>query len=326
MSALYNKRGERLKAIESLLFRNGQGLRAVELAQHCCVDRRTIYRDLAILEHLGVPVYQDDGRFFLNRDYYLTSIRMSFLEAVALFTAARAFGRVTDQQNPYIISALNKLASALPEPIAGHVEQLVDWMRSYPVDRNYVQTLETVIRAWIERRQIRLWASQSRTGDVLLYEMATYFIEPLATGGLYVVGLDDLTQAVQAVKLESVKRAKITEIAYDIPADFDPRPYLQSAWGLPTGDPQNATRVVLAFSPEVTPLIRERLWHSSQQIATLADKRCTLSLHVHDWHQLLPWLRSWGAQIEVLEPTSLRSELTAEAMRTLRLYGASAST
>ena len=56
MSARLINRGERLTAIERLLFRSGKGLRAVEIAESCGVDRRTIYRDLETLQKLGIPV------------------------------------------------------------------------------------------------------------------------------------------------------------------------------------------------------------------------------------------------------------------------------
>lgn len=313
-------RGERLTAIERMLFRNDQGMRAVEIAKACGVDRRTIYRDLAMLEKLGVPFSQRDGRFFLNRDYYLASVRMNFNEAVALFLAARVYTRSAEQQNPYIISALNKLCSALPETVSNHVDLIADWMRGNPIDRNYVQIMETIIRAWVERRSVKLWAGTSRSGDVQTYEFSPYFIEPTTTGGLYVVGMDRAEEAIRALRIEWIKRAKLLEDTYDIPASFDRRPYLESVWGMMASEAQDRVKVVLAFAPDVTPLIRERLWHTSQQIETLVDKRCTLTIHVHDWHEMLPWLRSWGSQVEVLEPTKLRHELAAEAVRVAQVY------
>ena len=42
----------RLRRIEHRLYNTPQGLRAVELAEYCGVDRRTVYRDLASLELL----------------------------------------------------------------------------------------------------------------------------------------------------------------------------------------------------------------------------------------------------------------------------------
>lgn len=324
MSTRLVNRSERLTAIEQMLFRSPQGLRAVEIAQACGVDRRTIYRDLAMLETLGVPVSQSDGRFFLNRDYYLASVRVNFNEAVALFLAARSYTRSAEQQNPYIISALNKLCAALPGPLSAHVDYIADWMRGNPVDRNYVQILETIIRGWVEQRVVKLWVASNRNGEVQVRDFATYFIEPTMTGSLYSIGFDVASQSVKVHKIERIKRAKLSDEYYEIPSHFDRRPYLESVWGVVGSDSRDKMRVVLAFAPDVMPLIRERLWHASQQIETLSDNRCTLTLQIGDWHDLMPWLRSWGSQVEVLEPAALRYELAVEAARVAQMYVAAA--
>lgn len=320
MSSRLINRGERLSTIERMLFRNAQGLRVVEIAQACGVDRRTIYRDLAMLEKLNVPVAQQDGRFFLNRDYYLATMRLNFNEAVALFVAARVLSRNAEQQNPHLVSALTKLSLTLPDPLSSHVNTVADWARANPVDRNYVQILETITHGWVERRQIKIWGSISRTESAQARNFSTYFIEPTTTGGLYAIGLDEVTNKIKAVKLDWVKRAKLMDETYEIPTQFDRRPYLESLGGIVSGPDEKKVRVVLAFPADVTPLVRERLWHGAQQIEILEDKRCTLSVEVAEPQDLLPWIRSWGSQMEVLEPTWLRAELMTEARRIAELY------
>jgi proteasome accessory factor B len=323
MSARLINRGERLTAIERMLFRNSQGLRAVEIAKACGVDRRTIYRDLGMLEKLGIPLTQQDGRFFINHNYYLSSVRLTFHEAIALFLAIRVFARNARQQNPAIVSALNKIGVALPEPLSSHVNYIADWVRGNPVDRNYVQILETITDAWIERRKVKIWGG-GRSGDMYSSDFLVYFIEPMTTGNLYVIGSEELTGSVKALKIEAIKRAKLLDTRYEIPTDFDRRPYLESVWGIMSGEGDERSKIELAFSTDLTPLIRERLWHNSQQIEILEDKRCTLSLEVSDWRELLPWIRSWGAQVEVLKPQELRKELEKEADKMVGLYRAAA--
>ncbi len=324
MSVRLLNRGERLSAIERMLFRNSMGLRAVDIARACGVDRRTIYRDLNTLEQSGVPIIQEDGRFFINREYYLANVRLNFNEAIALFVAARVLSRQAEQQNPHVISALTKLGAALPEPLASHVSYVAESIRGNPVDPSYVEVLEMVTRAWTERRRVKLWVSELKNGEINPREFATYFIEPTLTGGLHVVGFDELSQNVRAFRMEWIKRAKLVDGLYSLPANFDRRRYLASAWGSIIGDGEEKTRVVLAFSPDVTPLIKERIWHTSQRIETLEDKRCTLSVQVADWRELLPWIRSWGAQVEVLEPQGLQAELVAESERVVGMYRAAA--
>ena len=66
----------RLRRIEHRLYNAPRGLRATELAEYCGVDRRTIYRDLQSLEEMGVPVWEDQGRYGIERDSYLSTIRL----------------------------------------------------------------------------------------------------------------------------------------------------------------------------------------------------------------------------------------------------------
>lgn len=316
-------RAERLTMIERMLLRNSAGLRAVEIAKACGVDRRTIYRDLSMLDKVGVPISQQDGKFCINREYYSANIRLNFNEAVALFVSARMFSRHAEQQNPHVISALTKLASALPEPLASHVSYIADSVRSHPVDPNFVLVLDTITRAWLERRRVKLWGSLMKAGEVSVHEFSPYFIEPTVNGGLYVIGFDDLSQTTRTFKVVSIRRAKLLDTTFEIPRHFDRRHFLANMWGI-TGDGGAKVSVVLAFSPDVTPLIKERIWHTSQRIEILEDKRCTLSMQVSDWHELLPWIRSWGSQVEVLEPQALRWELAADAARMSEIYNSAA--
>jgi proteasome accessory factor B len=313
-------RTERLATIERMLSRNASGLRVVEIARACGVDRRTIYRDLALLTQVGLPIYQKEGRYFINHDYYLGTMRLNLNEAIALFLAARALSRQSDQQNPHIVSALAKLSMVLSEPIADHVSFMSDTIRGNAVDRGFVSILETVTRAWSEQQKLKLWYSPGGSTAITVHDFATYFLEPVMNSGLYAIGFDELSRCVRPFKLQWVRRVKLLPESYEVPSEFDPRPHLASAWGIMDDNTGETVKVVLAFSADVTPLIKERIWHNSQQLQTLADKRCTLSVQVANWREMLPWILSWGGQVEVLEPHDLRDALAEEAARVATLY------
>ncbi|MEL6272676.1 MAG: HTH domain-containing protein, partial [Chloroflexota bacterium] len=152
-------RDERHSLIENILFHSPEGVRAVELAERCGVDRRTIYRDMARLRKNGLPLYQKQGRFFVSREYYHAPVQLTLNETVALFTAVRVLSQVADQHNPHVISALNKLSEGLPEPMAAHVGTVGQMLRHHSVDRLFVRVTETIIHAWGERRWVRIWTA-----------------------------------------------------------------------------------------------------------------------------------------------------------------------
>lgn len=324
MSTQLINRTERLATIERMLFQAASGLRVVEIADACEVDRRTIYRDLDLLNEIGVPIYQKDGRYYLNHEYYVATVRLNINELVALYVASRGLAYYVEQQNPHIISALKKMVKVLPDPIATHVHYMVETVRDNPVDRAFVTVLETITRAWAQQRKVKLWYHAPDNTSVSVREFAVYFLEPASNGSLYAVGYDYLTQRVGAIELERVKRVQAINNVYDVPPHLERRRYLASTWGTMRGRIQEPTiDVVLSFAPDIAPLIREKVQRASHGAKIIGGSDCVVQFQVADWREILPWIRSWGTQVEVLEPRALRDVIAAEARELATVYGES---
>lgn len=313
-------RSERLRAIERMLLVAPEGLRAQEIAERCGVDRRTVYRDLDLLSVSGVPLWQEEGRFGIERERYLTTVRLNFNEAVALYMAARLLARHSDEHNPHVVTALDKLAIALPDPIGTHIARTAAYVRNRPVNDRYIQVLEAVTLAWSLRRKVRLWYRSPRSGQVHPRDFATYFIEPSGIGyACYAIGMDDWSGEMRTFKLERLERAQMLDQTYEIPDDFDPNRYLETSWGIMHGEEQ--VEVVLQFSPAVASRVKESVWHPSQEIDDLEDGGCLFTVRVSEPKEMQPWIRSWGAEVEVIAPPALRQVIAEEAARTAALYG-----
>lgn len=308
----------RLRQVESLLFRNPQGMRVIEIAEGCGVDRRTIYRDIDLLSEAGVPIWQHNGRYGIIRDQYLATVRLKFSEAVALYIAARLLFRHADERNPHVVAALNKLATAFPDPLADYISRTADAISDQPFNADFVDLLDTVSTCWAENRKVRLWYRSPRSGAIRQRDLSPYLIEPSSSGGLYVIGFDDWAQEIRTFKLERIQRAERLEDSYTIPDDFDPGEHLADAWGIMSGD--TIVEIKLHFSPHVAPLIGERVWHPSQKLERQADGSVLMQLRIADPREMRPWIRSWGAEVEVLTPESLRQDIAGEARRMIDLY------
>jgi predicted DNA-binding transcriptional regulator YafY len=109
---------------------------------------------------------------------------------------------------------------------------------------------------------------------------------------------------------------------YEVPADFDANTYLADSWGIMRGEV--LTDVVLQFNPDVAALVKERTWHVSQTIDELADGGLLFTVRISDPREMRPWIRSWGADVEVLEPVALRDEMADQARRMVERYQSSA--
>lgn len=308
----------RLRSIEHRLYNAPRGLRVIELADYCGVDRRTIYRDLQALEDMGVPVWEATGRYGIDRESYLSTVRLNLNEAVALFFAARLLAHHSDEHNPNVVSALSKLASGLPDTtISSHMARVAEIIRSRPLRGDYVRVLDTVTRAWADRRKVMI-RYRAASGELTERVICPYFLEvSRSEPASYVIAYDDLRAALRTFKLERVADAEILDDTYAIPDDFDPYAHLAAAWGVID---EVEVEVRLRFSPAVAPRVRESVWHHSQQLADTDDGGCLLAMRVGGIKEIRSWVLGWGADVEVLAPAELRDEVRDHARRMAALY------
>ena len=125
----------------------------------------------------------------------------------------------------------------------------------------------------------------------------------------------------RAYKLERIESARITREGYALPPDFPGLDILRNAWSIVLGE--ETVRVALRFSPDVRKRVLETRWHPSQQTSDDPEKPGWLrwQVDVADTLDLLPWIRGWGADCEVLEPKELRETLMGEAKAMAERYG-----
>lgn len=310
------RRDERLNVIENLLFQRPDGVRVVELADVCGVDRRTIYRDMAKLRADGVPIYQKRGRFFVSREHYNANVQLSLHETIALFTAVRVLAQLADQQNPHAISALNKLSAGLPDAMAAHVTHIAARLRQQPVDRLFVTVAETLTRAWREQRWARFWTGQTKHA----IELAPYFLEAAPTGEIYVVGREAATERVRAFQLSHIVRAELLPTKFRHPSDFDPDAYLADVTGIVPDESPKQVAVVLACQPEYARLLMAKRVRIITRHETAPDGRILLTLHVSDWREIMAWVRTLNTAVEVIQPAAMRRAIAEEARRMNALY------
>jgi predicted DNA-binding transcriptional regulator YafY len=304
----------RLSNLTHLLFRNPKGLTPEQIAKSLKTTSRQAYRDLDVLEQMGVPVTEmSPGHYAIIPGHFLPPVHFNLEEAVALFLAARLLARYSDDHNPIVAHALAKLASSLPETVAEHVQATVAGLTAKPEDRSYSAAFAAVTQGWSERRKVRIWHRAAGSERIHEYLLAPYFVEPSAVGfATHVIGKEELFfKEIHTFKLERIRTAEVTAERYEIPDDFDPVALLNSAWGIMFGP--ELQEVVLRFSPAVKRRVLESRWHPSQEDDDLGDAGCQLRFRVAHPMELKPWVRGWGKDCVCLAPEWLRRELAAEA-------------
>ncbi len=317
----------RLSQIEQLLWAHPEGLTRAEIARRLGVNRSTITKYLDA-GHLPPGIYEaEDGskRLVMDKDADLTKASFSLHEVMAIHLATRLLATRSDKQNPHAASALRKLGKALErldKNISTHLLRSADVMDEEGNFRDpvYLKVLETLTEAWSAGRKVKV-QHQMENGRVFDYTLSPYFIEPYAVGQTaHVIGWRQPPAALRTLKIERIRAAEITRDPYTIPADFDPGVYLRNAWGIWTSD-QAPVEVVLRFHPRVAMRVRETRWHPSQHIEEQPDGYILWRAQVAEPQEMLPWVRGWGADVEVLEPRPFRKALEDEVQKLAKCYG-----
>src|SRR5690606_18950897 len=102
--------------------------------------------------------------------------------------------------------------------------------------------------------------------------------------------------------------AMVTNERYEIPAEFDASAYLELAWGVVGG---KKTEVLVQLAESAVRHLEDRFVRAAvvEERYESGDLLLRLTAGV-DRHgipiELVPWLLSWGEQVEVLEPGALR--------------------
>ena len=120
-------RAARYLRIALILRDHPDGLSAQALADRIGVSKRTVYRDLQAMDaDAELPIWQEAGKWGLDREAFLQPLALTLHEATTLFLAARMLAKASDEHDTELIGAFVKLAQILPPVLAEHIEATVD--------------------------------------------------------------------------------------------------------------------------------------------------------------------------------------------------------
>lgn len=317
-------KAQRILQIEALLLAHPEGLSQSDIARRLDVNRSTIHRYLPDLTQ-HAPILEEDGRLFIDRESYLINLRLNIHEALSLYLAIRLLTNHMERHNPHSAALLRKLAHTIEKltPQISHHFSLSADVIDDPLrfkDPHYISVLESLALAWAESCKARVWHRHSETNKVYEYLFSVYFIEPYAVGhSIHTVGYREPPGDMRTFNIARIERIELTKQHYLIPIDFNPSKLLKSAWGIwyTDSEPQE---VLLRFSPRVAKRVQETRWHYSQQTQPETDGSVLWRTNIAEPKEMIPWIRGWGSDCEVISPPFLRNHIINELGKMQVIY------
>jgi predicted DNA-binding transcriptional regulator YafY len=321
-------KAERLLQVEALLLSHPDGLRKAEIAARIGIDRSTAGRYVTALTDLVPLVEEDTGKVWIDRSRYLPPIRLTPNEIESIRLAFRLFSRKIRFPFPHAASSLRKLALAaerVSPALSRRLSETADSMDSHhfpAFTRRYREVMETLIAALSEHKTVCVRHLSMRRGRTDEYSFQPYCLEPYPDGNsIHAIGFCPDLNEMRTFKLERIRSVHATEETFQPPAEFDIDAYTSAAWGIWGHAGRKPVSIVLRFSAAVAERVKETVWHESQSLEDCPDGGLLFRACVAEPLEMYPWIRGWGADVEILESKELRERFRGEVQRMKKLYG-----
>lgn len=289
-----------------LLLQARKRVRSSDLAQAFEISERTVYRDIAALSEMGVPIYTVWGEGYeLLEDFYLPPLLFTHIEARVLVLGIRMLGlQAVGSTLAGADQALFKIWAVLPGALRQQVEAETEIIHFIVPSQRFDlddPRLSHIQRAIIDRRVCHIgyhtyWRNTVTQRD----------IEPLtltySEGAWYVRAYCRLREGMRAFRLSRIDSLDVLEETF-------------TARGLET-EPDQAIPIRVRFAAHVVRWVRERQHYAFHaELETSPSGDVTFEYRPDTLSEMKSWLLGWGTDAELLAPQTLREELREEAIR-----------
>ncbi len=295
---------------------------AARVAEHFEVSMRVAYEDHRHLrDRLNAPIEysrEHGGWRYTDATFMLPFLALTETEAAALRRSLLAAQEYLAPEDARAIGlVLDRFAQYLP---AGHQPESVSGSMHFAHEAEADPALLDACRTAIRNRhrlRLRYFSAHRNETDTRIirpYHLHYYQGEP------HLLAWCEWKTDFRQFFLGRVREWQLLEpdAAFARDPSFDADAYWRRGLGLQHGEPPVTVRA--RFSPYQSRWIRERRYHASQQIEEQPNGGLILTLRVAGLAEVQRWLMSFGAEVEVLEPESLRLSITDHAKKVVTIY------
>jgi predicted DNA-binding transcriptional regulator YafY len=293
-----------------------------DLAGRTGVTTRTIRRDLDALQSAGFPLFDEvhDGKKYWTLEQRafrrLDDTGFTLAELSALYfsrTLVECLAATPFQRD--VRSAFEKLAAALTPGMRQFLDRLPLVMQAKrdpgaPIGdgtaARHGGKVAQLLDATLHHRRITMRyrsLSSGRDKDYLAEPYRLVF----SHGALYLTAFVPEYSEFRTFAVERLLSLSVSEDRFE-PVEIEGEAFAHSL-GVHEGPPE---RIEIVFEPRIAPYMKEREWHSSQQIRDEQDGSIVLTLDVCNDFALRSWILGFGPLARVVSPPHLAAQILAE--------------
>ncbi|OPA75222.1 transcriptional regulator [Paenibacillus selenitireducens] len=311
---------DRLLAIVLELQRKGN-LRAEDLAAKFETSVRTIYRDIQALSEAGVPIVGAPGvGYCLMEGYFLPPVSFTVEEAVTLLIGADFIEQQFDTEyGTHARTSQEKIETILPAHVRNRASQIRSSIRllnhrGCSHQEHEKESIETIRQAILAERKIKFHYTKNipeADGNRQSVRVVAPYGLVLDHGNWALLAHCDLRQELRHFRVSRISGLKVQEETFQFPPNFNFQNYK------PVDDRTRYVRILA--QPRIADQMKEANNFFMENVEVHEDG-LHVNLRVRQYEEIVPWLLSWGSNVTVLEPESLRTLIRDEAEKMLKRY------
>lgn len=295
------------------------------LAEHLEVHKRTVERDIERLrDQFMAPIEYDQIRkgYYYSDQFSLPAIKLQEGEAIALFLGQKLLMQCKGTPLEDALNrAMMKIRLLLPDEIEVDLERAVEAV-SFHVDPmrgdeiEVAQTYQTLTEALENRKTVDIEYYSASRNEHTVREIDPYHLR-LVEGSWYCIAYCHERAEVRIFALDRISSIKVTDKIFEVPEDFSIEEYLGDSLTLERGTPH---KVVIEFDNTQVPYVKDKTWHTSQQIEELPDGGFRLTLTTGSLGEIMRWVMSLGSHAVIVQPEALRQRIVDELEKARNNY------
>lgn len=289
-----------------------------QLAEQLGVTKATIDRDLATLERDFAILEESAGKqkrvYRIDQQIReLASMRFGVSELLAVYAALASLTSLAGTPIHDDLEEVRlKIRGALGPRRDGGLEMLQRVFASHA--RGFVdysahgEDIDVLADAIARRRVCNItyhaaWKGTTRTHQVRPMRLVWY------RSSLYLFACLGDPARITTFAVHRIRDLQRTESVFDPPRGLDVDEYISKAFGIFVSDLEEEIEVL--FDAEIAWRIEEQTFHPDEKKQRLPDGRLVYRVRSSAQWEIIPWVRSFGALAELVEPRIWRDVLHA---------------
>ena len=314
---------ELIKALQAHRF----GLSTEELAARLECNKRTVQRDLGVLQDIFPISYEqrDRGKRFWKLAHNTVEsekLQLTMTEMLSLFLSQQLLLPLSGTQfGDGLQTALQKIRALLPTRALTYFDGLDESFfiknlanHDYSGQDKEIRILNEAI---LNQKAVKVIYHSASKGREVISEFHPYGMV-LLHASLYCIGYLACYDEVRTLKVARIRGLTRLDKTFEKPVDFSLAGHFQGAFGVfQTGKKQ---KIRAEFTGWAATNVREMQWHPSQKVVKDAGDKVVATFELGNTVEFKRWVLGFGRYARIASPKALAEGLRDEIQSMAKNY------